>query len=207
MIVVITGGNSGIAQGIKSIFSTFSNYDIYTPNRSELDVTLIDSVISYMSKIKPDILINCAGYIKPSKIIDSDDNELDKHYKVNLFGAYICSKYALKNGCKTIIQIGSTSAFEGRSEWGFYCCVKAGLASLTETLAKEGVNCYAIHPARTNTKMRDSLFPEEDKIFLMKPERIGEFVLDCLRGKFLSGSHIIVKKDYFYVLPMRECPK
>lgn len=206
MKVLITGGRGNMAQGIKRILEK-KNYEIYTPSRKELDITNFFQVYYIMQGFRPNILINCAGFIEPSSIKDTALDIWLKHLEVNLSGAFYCSKYAILNGCKIIINIGSTSAFEGRENWGAYCCAKAGIMSLTETLAREGYTSYCIHPARTATKMRKRLFPNEDPKTLMNPERIGKFILKCLKREFTNGSHIIVKKNYFYVLPMRECLK
>jgi len=55
--------------------------------------------------------------------------------------------------------------------------------------------------------MRTALFPNEDPKTLMAPERVAEFVQRCLAGEFKPGSQIILKKDYYYVLPERTCLK
>ncbi len=206
MRVLITGGNGDIAKGIKEVLNE-NNILVFAPTREQLDITVLGNVKRFMAATKPNVLINCAGYIEPASIKDSNEKNWVKHLEVNLIGAYYCSKYAIKNGCHTVINIGSTSAFEGRETWGAYCCSKAGIMSLTETLAREGYNSYAIHPARTATKMRKRLFPNEDVKALMNPRRIGEFVLKCLNHEFANGSHIIVKLDRYFVLPIRNCPK
>jgi hypothetical protein len=54
--------------------------------------------------------------------------------------------------------------------------------------------------------MRERLFPNEDKTTLMKPERVAEFVIKILDREFANGSHIILKKDRYYVLPKRVSP-
>ena len=200
--VVIAGGNSGIAQGI-AIALRAEMYTVYTPGRTELDVGNYKMISDYMKIVEPDILINSAGYIVPNKIKDISMEEWNEHMAINLTGAFYCAKLALNNGCKTIINIGSTSAFSGRANWCAYCAAKAGILSLTESLAEEGINAYSLNPARTKTKMRKNLFPNEDITTLMKPERVGKFILCILNGEFKSGSHLIVKKDYFYVLPNR----
>lgn len=204
LIILITGGKGGIARGIVKVLSSNPRLMTYAPNKSILDVTNYVQVKEYIQKIKPDILINNAGYIVPNKIKDISVEEWYKHVMVNLTGSFYCAKHALNNGCKTIINIGSTSSFGGRAEWGAYSACKASIISLTETLASEGVICLSLNPARTKSKMRKRLFPNEPQNTLMKPERIGEFVLKILNGDFANGSHIIVKKDSYYVLPARR---
>jgi NAD(P)-dependent dehydrogenase (short-subunit alcohol dehydrogenase family) len=183
-------------------------HEIKAPDSRELDITNEKAISEYIIDFKPEVLINCAGYIFPNTIADSSTDDFIMHFAINVFGAFLCSKWSIKQNNKVIIiNVGSTSAFEGRENWGAYCASKAALMSLTETLAREGIACYSLNPARTNTKMRERLFPTEDKAALMTPEHLATFVSRILNSDFISGSHLIVKKDYFYVLPMRECPK
>ena len=206
MRVLITGGNGTMAQAIKKKLEE-AGYNVFAPNRTDMDITNETQIKGITKAFNPDILINNAGYIIPNSIVDISLEEWEKHLKINLTGAFLCSKEAILNGCKTIINIGSTSAFEGRAKWGSYCAGKAGGTSLIETLVEEGLEAYSLNPARTATKMRENLFPNEDKSTLMPPERIGEFVLRILNKEFENGSHIIVTKDKHIVIPKRKCPK
>jgi NAD(P)-dependent dehydrogenase (short-subunit alcohol dehydrogenase family) len=206
MRVLITGGNGTMAQAIKKILEE-NGYNVFAPNRKDMDVTNENQIKGIMTAFNPDILINNAGYIIPNPIIYISLEEWEKHLKINLTGTFLCSKEAILNGCKTVINIGSTSAFEGRAKWGSYCAGKAGGTSLIETLVEEGVEAYSLNPARTATKMRENLFPNEYKSTLMAPERIGEFILKILNKEFENGSHIIVTKDKYVVIPKRKCPK
>lgn len=206
MKAIITGGGGDIAQAIANVLGSIG-YEVYSPSRTQLDVVSENSVKEYMSAIKPDLLINCAGYIQPKTIIETQIDDFIKHFQVNVFGAMSCSKYAALSGCQTIINIGSTSAFEGKAEWGAYCASKAALVSLTETLAKEGIKCFGLHPSKTKTKMRKGLFPDENQEILMDPQDFALYILKILRDEFSNGSHIIVHKNYYYVLPQRSCPR
>lgn len=209
MNILITGGGGGIAQAIKEALEFYIDNEtkILSPSSKQLDITDSIEVSKFMEIYQPETIINAAGYIVPEKIEDSSEEEFLKHFIVNVIGLFNCAKYGKWMGCKTIINIGSTSAFEGREKWGAYCASKAAAASLIETLAKEGMQAYSIHPARTATKMRERLFSNEDKDTLMPPSRVAFFVLDCLDKEFKNGSHIIVKKDHYYVIPSREVLK
>jgi 3-oxoacyl-[acyl-carrier protein] reductase len=206
MKVLITGGQGTMAQAIADTLKSFG-MTVLTPGRDELDVTNAEDVSSYYGKEAPDIMIYTAGYIKPATIVDSDIVDVKKHFEVNTLGFFYCAKYGISHGVKKFIYVGSTSSFEGRESWGSYCAAKAATMSLTESLSREGYECYNIHPARTATKMRTALFPNEDPKTLMAPERVAEFVQRCLAGEFKPGSQIILKKDYYYVLPERTCLK
>lgn len=202
--VLITGGNGDMAFAIGAYLGD-DLYETYLPGRFELDVRDPIHVAQYMNKVKPDVLVNCAGYIKPSPMKDWTIGQVEEHFKVNTMGPIYCTQYAISCGCGITINIGSTSAFEGRENWGLYCSSKAALMSLTESWAREGYRCVAIHPARTKTKMRKELYGEEDPDTLMGPIVIGKWVRNIIINDppIASGSHIILKKDRVYILPMR----
>lgn len=204
--VLITGGHGDMASSITTLLNTVG-FLAKNSGKDTLDVTDEKKVKKEIKDFEPSVLINCAGYIVPNSIKDTSLEEWKNHFDVNITGAFLCSKYAIMTGCKTIINIGSTSAFGGRKEWGAYSASKAALLSLTETLVEEGINAYTLNPARTTSKMRKRLFPDEDPKTLMHPVRVAECVLAILDGYYKPGSHLILSKDYFYVLPGRICPK
>jgi len=206
MKILITGGNGDIAKSIRSMF--LCSYDeiwIETPGKGELDVTDENIVRTYITSVKPDVLINCAGYIETGLLADISMTDFRKHFDVNVFGALLCSKEAVKNGCRTIINIGSTSSFESKPSWGAYCSSKAALVAITEAFSKEGISCYGLHPGRTATKMRKRLFPDEDTSTLSSPSRIASFVFKIINNEFSNGSQIIVFKNHYYILGSRTC--
>ena len=159
--VIITGGNGTIASAIHDIL--LNDFFVLSPSKRELDITDEIEVRQFMQSYPPDVLINCAGHIFPQSLVEISTEELKKHFQVNVFGSVYCAKYAILNGGRIIISIGSTSAFEGRNTWGAYSASKAAQRIFMDSWAVEGIECYSVHPARTNTKMREKLFPAEDK--------------------------------------------
>lgn len=192
MRIAITGGKGSIAQAIAKKLIPMD--EVLTPDKFELNVSDNHNVGDWMCERKPNILINCAGYIRPGEIKSSESKDWIKQIEVNLIGTYLCSKYALLNGCQMIINIASSSGFKGRPNWSAYCASKAGVISLTQSLAEEGIMAYCISPHRTKSKMRKVLFPNENQETLLNPEAIGELVADVISGMYPNGSHIVISK-------------
>jgi len=203
MKVLIAGGAGDMSKAIGERLKRLS-YQVFMPDRKQMNVTDIKIVKNNVKVFKPDIIIYGAGYINPHSIKNTEISSFIHHFNINVYGLLYCLKAGIENECKTFINIGSTSAFEGRENWSAYCASKASALSLMESLAKEGYKSYSIHPARTDTKMRKKLFPNEDKSTLMPTSRIADFVEKCLNNEFSNGSHIIIKKNYYYVIPMRK---
>ena len=65
----------------------------------------------------------------------------------------------------------------------------------TKCWAEDGLYAVVISPGRTRTKMRKSLFPEEDQGTLLEPDDFAKVILKAVRKEYSSGSHIIVRKQ------------
>lgn len=193
--VLITGGNGDIAKSLKLLLES-DGYIVWAPNRSELDVTNWDSIQNAMKTFIPDILVNNAGYVVPQSIKDMDLDNTKKHFDINVCGTFYCTGIALKyNPNLQIINIGSAAAIETHSTWSEYCASKAAVVMATQCWAEDGINVVVISPGRTKTKMRKSLFPEEDQDTLLLPEDFARVVMNAVKGKYMAGSHIIVRKQ------------
>ncbi len=185
---IILGGNSDIAKAIDGVRLT----------RKECDVAKYNDVAKIFTKYEPTEIVNCAGVICPSPIINSQYWDWVNEIQTNLVGAYYIAKYSAIYKTKMVF-IGSTSGLRGRGGWSGYSASKAGLISLVQSLGDEGYNAWCLNISRTDTKMRTRLFPNEDKITLMSPAYIASVVEDCFNNKYPTGSSILVKKDLIEV--------
>ena len=194
--VLITGGKGDIAKAIIEILHRDGNYDIAAPGKHELDVTDVDGVKRYVEEYKPDILINNAGYVVPMSINNCDVLSEKKAIDINLFGTFNCTAAVLnENPTAKVINIGSSAATKIHGTWSSYCAAKAGVVMATQCWAEDGVDVVCISPGRTATKMRKSLFPEEDQNTLLRPEDFAEIIYRAVKGKYVKGSHINVTKQ------------
>lgn len=193
--VLITGGNGGIAQAIKFLLEE-DKYEVYAPSRNEMDVTSLDSITSIIETYKPDILINNAGYVVPQSMRCADYNSTKKHIDINLLGVFWCAQVALaSNPNINIINIGSAAAVETHATWSEYCATKAAVVMATKCWAEDGIYCVCISPGRTRTKMRKSLFPDEDQTTLLDPVDFAMVVMKAVRKEYEAGTHIVVRKQ------------
>ena len=195
--VLITGGSGGIAQAIKSLLED-KGYQVLAPTRAEMDVTDWDSIESVIKKFVPDVLINNAGYVVPQTIRLMNLKNTKKHIEINVAGTFYCTGIALKyNPNLHIINIGSAAAVE-------YCASKAAVVMATKCWAEDGLYAVVISPGRTRTKMRKSLFPNEDQNTLLEPDDFAKVVMKAVCREYESGSHILVRKQNVHQLLNEE---
>ena len=193
--VLITGGNGGIAIAIKKELES-EGYEVYAPSRQEMDVTNIVSIENVMSEFRPDILVNAAGYVVPQSVKSADLTSTRKHIEINLLGTFYCTQIALKyNSQLDIINVGSAAAITTHATWSEYCASKAGVVMATKCWAEDGLYSVVISPGRTKTKMRKSLFPNEDQNTLLEPTDFAKVILRAVNKEFPTGTHIIVRKN------------
>ncbi len=193
--VLITGGSGDIAQAIKTLLEE-ENYDVYAPSRQEMDVTSLNSIRPVMERFQPDILINNAGYVVPGSVKNADYESAKKHIDINLLGVFWCTQAALEyNSNVNIINVGSAAAVETHATWSEYCATKAAVVMATKCWAEDDIYSVCISPGRTRTKMRKSLFFEEDQSTLLDPIDFAKVILKAVHKEYASGSHIIVRKQ------------
>ena len=194
--VLITGGKGDIAQAIKALLEEEEEYEVYAPSRQELDVTNWENIDQVMANFVPDILINNAGYVVPQSIKEIKLENTKKHFDINLGGTFYCTGIGLMyNPNLQIINVVSAASVESHATWSEYCASKAAVAMATKCWAEDGLYAVAVSPGRTRTKMRKSLFPDEDQNTLLEPADFAKVVLKAVHKKYESGANIIVKKQ------------
>jgi len=185
-IAFVTGGARGIGRAIvekfvaEGAFVTFVDVDDSvgrdaahelgevrgTCEFHHVDVTAeadvrdaIDTVVRKHKAI--DILVNNAGinaYFDATRMTEA---EWDRVFAVDLKGAWLCAKYALRSmtaaGRGSIVNIASIHATMTTAGMFPYAAAKSGLVGLTRSLALEyapkGIRVNAVLPGYTRTRL------------------------------------------------------
>lgn len=193
--VLITGGNGDIAKALTDLLK-LEGYDVKAPGKNEMDVTDIQSIEACISNYKPDILVNNAGYVVPKSIKEADLENSKRHIDINLGGVFYCTEIALKyNPNLKIVNVGSAAAVETHATWSEYCATKAAVVMATKCWAEDDLYAVVISPGRTKTKMRKSLFPDENQNTLLEPLDFAKVLMKAIRKEYKSGTHIVVRKQ------------
>jgi len=193
--VLISGGSGDIAQAIKRQLES-EDYEVFAPSKLEMDVTDWDSIEKTISSYRPDVLVNNAGYVVPRSVKEADLVNTKKHLDINIGGVFYCTEIALKYNSKLdIVNIGSAAAIETHATWSDYCATKAAVVMATRCWAEDGLYAVVISPGRTRTRMRKSLYPDEDQGTLLEPADFAKVVAKAVRKEYESGTHIVVRKQ------------
>ena len=156
------------------------------------------------------ILVNNAGVLRPTKVIDIEEDEWDFVVEVNLKGTYLCSRAALpamrEAGWGRIVNFSSTAGKNVSTVGGaHYTAAKAGILGFTRHLAKEeagyGITVNSVCPGLIDTEMvrttiddaRAKAYADSFPIQRMgQPSEVAELVafLASDRAAYITGASL-----------------
>jgi NAD(P)-dependent dehydrogenase (short-subunit alcohol dehydrogenase family) len=128
----------------------------------------VDRTIEEFGKL--DVLVNNAGILHCSPIIEMDEDAFDRLIGVNLKGVYFACKFAAEHMISrkygVIINIGSELSFAGAANYSAYASTKGGLFTLSQSLAIElgpyNIRVVLLSPGPTRTRMHDENLKNPD---------------------------------------------
>ncbi len=124
---------------------------------------MIRQVIKQWGKI--DILVNNAGITRDNLLPRMADEAWDEVININLRGAYLCTKYAIRSMMEQswgrIINIASLAGIVGNTGQANYSASKGGLIAFTKSVAREvgsrNITANVIAPGFIISDMTDKL--------------------------------------------------
>ena len=229
--VLVTGGTRGIGVSISKAFLKKGYRVVAVYQSDEENARLIEQTgveiyradVSNEREVKDlfdkvgrvDILVNNAGVSLIKQIQDVSFEEWQRLFAVNVGGAFLCTKEAVKgmisrqNGL--IVNISSVWGEVGASCESVYSSSKAALIGFTKALAKElgysGIRVNCVSPGVIDTAM-NARFSDEEKQAMIEEiplqrlgfgEDVAKAVLFLEENEYVTGIDLPVNGGFSIV--------
>jgi short-subunit dehydrogenase len=180
---IITGANGGLGRELVNELKSHGCETIPIA-RQYGDLTELKTIEKIKSKYKSvDILINCAGSFLIKPLLETSLAEYENMFNINVKTPFMLSKAfvpdMIKNKWGRIINIGSSSAYNGGADTGLYCMTKHALLGMSKSLYVElkarGIRVYNISPGSIQTEMGASDYRQDFSTFI-NPKEIASYV-------------------------------
>ncbi len=132
------------------------------------DVSRRDSVSAAFQHVDKtigsvDILVNNAGIAHVGNVIDTEEEDLDRLYGVNIKGVAFCSREAVSRMIErsggVLLNLASIASHIGLEDRFAYSMTKGAVFTMTRSVAtdymKHGIRCNCVAPARVHTPFVD----------------------------------------------------
>lgn len=220
MICLVTGGTRGIGKACvkalrdaghivvvvartKADGELFIQADLSQPTER---FGIIRSVVDKFGGL--DVLVNNAGAQAHAQFLNYNTSQWNYQIELMLTAPMDLSqqaaRYMLAHGGGSIVNILSTSAFQGARNISAYVAAKHGLLGLTRAMAIELaplVRVNAIAPGLVTTDMTKEYIPEDRQRFLEsitpagrfgKPEEVADALMWLVNSSYVYGQTVTV---------------
>ncbi|WP_394200660.1 SDR family NAD(P)-dependent oxidoreductase [Shewanella waksmanii] len=230
--VLITGASSGIGKACAEVFAGL-NYNLLLVSRdlsaleqvknnalskgaadvccfvvdlgshSEVKQLFVD-IIKYTRVL--DIVVNCAGIMRPQPLLMTQSQLVEEQFNVNSFAPlWICqqaSKLMIRQRRGAIVQVSSAVAQQGAKGQAAYAASKAAVEGLTKSLAKElaplGIRVNCVRPGIIDTNLLSNIDSEERQATVKKvglgrvgeAKEVAEGIVYLAHAEYVTG-HIL----------------
>jgi dTDP-4-dehydrorhamnose reductase len=108
--ILITGSNGQLGSEFRELSKFNNQYEWIFTDIENLNLTDFKNLVFQISKINPDILINCAAYTA----VDKAESEIELADEINHQAVAILANWTLANNCK-FIHVSTDYVFDGTS--------------------------------------------------------------------------------------------
>jgi 2-keto-3-deoxy-L-fuconate dehydrogenase len=164
-----------------------------------LDARSDDSVAEGVTRAKPDVLFNCAGFVHHGSILEATDDELDFAFDLNVRSMLRTIRATLpamlEQGSGSIINMSSAcSSVIGAANRFIYGTTKAAVIGLTKSVAvdyvSQGIRCNCICPGTVESPSWHDRVDELGKQLGSKEAALKQFVERQPMGRVATAEEI-----------------
>ncbi|QKJ64813.1 dTDP-4-dehydrorhamnose reductase [Flavobacterium sp. M31R6] len=124
--ILVTGASGQLGSELNVLSKNYRQFEWVFTDRDELDLCNLDNLVSEISRINPQIIINCAAHTA----VDRAESEFELSDVLNHKAVAVMAKWSNDNDCK-LIHISTDYVFDGTAA-----------TALTESAPTAPINVY-----------------------------------------------------------------
>ena len=170
--VVITGRRQSILEATTMELGASAHFVVGDIGKSGDPKAIVNETLTKYGQL--DVLVNNAGTLTMGSLTETSDEEIERVYRINVFGLLALSREAFPHLIKTkgsIINVSSTVSTGAMAGQTVYGSSKAAVDYATRNLAVEygpsGVRVNAVAPGVTATDMTAGFLSDEQMLAMM----------------------------------------
>lgn len=184
--VVVTGGRGALGTGVVAVLQARGANVIVAPDPPELDLTDEKAASEFFAKLPPLWgSIHVVGGFAMKPLADTTLADFEKQWRLNTVTCFLSCREAVRSMRKTgkggrIVNVAARPVVQPVGGMTAYVTSKAGVASLTQTLAAEllaeRILVNAVLPSTIDTPANRASMPNADHGAWPKPAELAEAI-------------------------------
>lgn len=126
--ILITGGNGQLGSELRLLSKKYSQFEWVFTDYQELDLCNLEKLETELTRINPNIIINCAAHTA----VDKAESEYELSDVLNHQSVAVMAKWSHANACQ-LIHVSTDYVFDGTAS-----------TALTETAEPNPINVYGV---------------------------------------------------------------
>jgi dTDP-4-dehydrorhamnose reductase len=126
--ILITGGNGQLGSELKVLSKVYTQFEWVFTDWEELDLCNLEHLKTELTKINPQIIINCAAHTA----VDKAESEFELSDVLNHQAVAVLAQWSRANDCQ-LIHVSTDYVFDGTAS-----------TALTETAQPNPINVYGV---------------------------------------------------------------
>lgn len=108
--ILVTGATGQVGSELKVLAPSYSQFEWVFADRTQLDLSELNTISNVLDEIQPQIIINCAAYTA----VDKAETETELADILNHQAVAVLAKWSHSNGCQ-LVHISTDYVFDGNS--------------------------------------------------------------------------------------------
>jgi NAD(P)-dependent dehydrogenase (short-subunit alcohol dehydrogenase family) len=183
--VVITGGRGALGKGVVGVFEA-KGATVHIADRPDVQLDDEASTRAFYGALPPIwASVHLVGGFAMAPVAETSAADFEAQWRLNTLTCFLACREAVISmrkgaGGGRIVNVGSRPVIAPVGGMAAYVAAKAGVASLTQTLAAEllgeGILVNAVLPSTIDTPANRASMPKADHDKWPKPEQIAETI-------------------------------